>query len=409
MSDTASTPLPLAGIRIVELARGGAVAAACAFLCDLGADVVKVEPLGGDPRRHLRLPWDEGTGEPAPVFELDNRGKRSLALAWETEGGLALLGDLAAGADVFATDLPLADQERHGLSAQVLAARNGRLVHATVSPYGLRGPEAGRPGREEHAFWARSGIMGMLGEPTDPPPMIAPGMGDHMTSINLVTATMAAIRQRDTAGAGVQGDVSLLGSGMWMLSGDTAATLVAGKTAPRGARDKALNPFRNHYRARDGRWLFLVMPQPKAYWERLCRALGRPEWLDAERWGTFEQRMERNEELVAELGEIFGSRDFAEWRERLDAERLIWAPVAQLPQVVEDPQLRAMDYFRPVPRPDGSQAFTVAPPVHIAGADIGPRGPAPALGAHTAEILAELGRTAEQTAALRAAGVLPPA
>jgi crotonobetainyl-CoA:carnitine CoA-transferase CaiB-like acyl-CoA transferase len=397
---------PLHDIRVVELAEGIAVSAACAYLADLGAAVVKIEPPGGDPARNRRLPWAENGGPPNPGFQMDNRGKRSLTLDQGLSESAGVLADLLRRADIFATDLDPAAQASRGLTPAALAAVNGRLVHVTLTPYGSRGPRSRRPGNDYHAFWARSGIMGMMGEPPSAPSMQRPSMGDHAASINLVTATMAALRQRDVSGQGAAAEVTLHGSAIWMLAADIASTHIAKLNAPRQERPRALNPFRNHYRTRDGHWLFLVMPQPKVYWAKICRALGREEWLDVARHGSYEQMMERHEAVVSELDRLFAERDFEDWKRRLDAEKLIWAPGAELPQVVEDPQLHAMEYFPTLAVPGAGTIRTVAAPVRIAGAEIGPQGPAPEPGQHTAAILNELGYDAARIAHLRAAGVL---
>ncbi|MBI4082340.1 MAG: CoA transferase [Candidatus Lambdaproteobacteria bacterium] len=397
---------PLQDIRVVELAEGLAVAAACAYLADLGAAVVKIEPPGGDPARGRRLPWAANGGPLNPGFQMDNRGKRSLTLDTGRSESAEVLAELLRRADIFATDLDPEAQGRRGLTLAALAAVNGRLVHVTLTPYGSRGPGNRRPGNDYHAFWARSGIMGMMGEPPSAPSMQRPGMGDHAASINLVTATMAALRQRDVSGRGVGAEVTLHGSGIWMLAADIASTHVAQRNSPRQERPRALNPFRNHYRTRDGHWLFLVMPQPKVYWAKICRALGREEWLDAARHGSYEQMMERHEALVGELDRLFAGRDFEEWKRRLDAEKLIWAPGAELPQVVEDPQLHAMAYFPALDVPGAGRLRTVAAPVRIEGVAIGPQGPAPEPGQHTDAILGELGYDAARIARLRGAGVL---
>jgi len=397
---------PLEGIRIIEAANWLAAPSGCALMADLGADVVKVEPPTGDPFRAFNLSWMSTNPDFSYPFQLDNRGKRSISLDLQHPDGPELLTKLTEGADFFVTNLLPARQERYGLTYERLKARYPRLIYVAVSGFGALGIDRNRPGFDYSAFWARSGIMGLMGEPGSPPPVQRPGMGDHSTSLNVMTAMLAALRQRDQTGEGLRVDVTLFATGLWALSSDLSAALVARKIPPRYTRVSPYNPIWNAYLTRDNRWLLLVMPHPDRFWAPMCRALDRPEWIGDPRYDTREKRMERSAELVGAMDAIFAARDLAEWWKRLNAAGVIWSAVLELPQVVEDPQAEAMGHFCTIDHPEIGPFRSLSTPFRILGADIGPRGPAPEIGQHTEELLLECGYDWEAIAGLRDSGVL---
>jgi crotonobetainyl-CoA:carnitine CoA-transferase CaiB-like acyl-CoA transferase len=400
-------PAPLSGIRVVEVANWLAAPSAAALMADLGAEVIKVEPPGGDAFRHLDL---RGLGydyefQTNVAFELDNRGKQSIVVALDRPGGPELVRRLAAGADVFITNLIQSRRERYGLTVDEVCAVNRRLVYVSFSGYGTDTPDAERAGFDYSAFWARSGIMGLLGEPPSSPPLCRGGQGDHVTALNILAALLAALRLRDQTDDGQVVDVTLLGTGMWTIGTDLSAAVMARQQPRRHDRTRPANPIWNSYRCADGQWVLLVMPQPDPYWPKFCAMVGRPEWETDSKYGTLMQRMEYGAELTTQIDTIFASADLATWAQRLDAAGLVWAPVAELPDVIEDPTVDALGVFTEVEHPQFGTYETLAAPFRIRDADIAVRGPAPAVGQHTELVLDRLGLGAEEIADLATQGV----
>jgi crotonobetainyl-CoA:carnitine CoA-transferase CaiB-like acyl-CoA transferase len=400
---------PLEGIRVLEVANWLAVPSAAALMADLGADVIKVEPPEGDIYRGFQL-QSLGYHYDFPInygFELDNRGKRSIAVALDRPGGPELVQRLADRADIFITNLTPQRCTRYRLDDATIRARNPRIVYCHFTGYGTRGPDANRPGFDYAAFWARSGIMSLLGEPPSPPPLCRGGQGDHSTALNILAAVLAALRLRDRTGEGQHVEVTLQGTGMWTISGDFSAALVAKQQPTRHDRTRPSNPIWNSYRCADDKWVLLVMPVPDpVYWPRFCRAIDRPEWATDERYDTLAKRRERSAELVREIDAIMATRERAYWAQRFDEVGLIWAPVATLPEVIADEQARAMGWFTTITHPEAGPFETLDTPFKIDGAAIGARGPAPAPGQHTFEVLAELGMGEEEIARLAVDGVI---
>lgn len=398
---------PLEGIRVVEVANWLAAPAAAALLADMGAEVIKIEPPGGDPYRHLLLQSKGFTKEFERnfAFDLDNRGKRSIAIDLERDAGVELVQLIAANCDIFITNLLPARARKYGLDFDSLKSLSPSVVYAWLTGYGSTGPEADRAGFDFAAFWARTGIMGLLGEPDAPPPLCRGGQGDHTTALNLLAAVLAALRVRDRTGEPQLVEVTLQATGMWTIAGDVAGSLVARENPTRISRAAPVNPIWNSYRCKDDRWILLVNPSPfPNAWPAFCRMIDRPDWAQDSRFASVVGLRAHASELVRELDELFATRTLAEWGNELDRFGIIWAPVAELTEVVSDPQARHMGWFTTIEDEDGPFE-TLAAPFKLHGADVRVRRRAPRIGEHAFEILQEIGVTESEIEKYATAGV----
>ncbi len=389
-----------------------AAPSAAAIMADLGADVVKVEPPTGDILRGAHRPLDPAAGpgpHPDGYFTVDNRGKRSVVADLGRAEGVAIVHRLAAQADVFVTNLTADRLARYRLRAEDLEPSCPGMIHASLGGYGSTGPLAGKPGYDWTAFFARGGVSSVIGEPGGPPPAFRPGQGDHTSALALLSAVLAALRERDRTGQFQRVEVALYQVAAWTLASDLSVTLIDGAQPAKPARAEWPNPLTCRYRCADGRWLALCMPGPRDYWDGFCVALGRTEWIFDERYAELPARLGHAAELVAAIDAIFATETSTHWATRLDEAGMIWAPVQLLADVVADPQAEALGIFAPVRDPaHGFDFRTVATPFRIAGADVAVRGPAPDVGQHSREVLAELGYTAQEIDELDAAGVIHP-
>jgi crotonobetainyl-CoA:carnitine CoA-transferase CaiB-like acyl-CoA transferase len=390
---------PLTGIRVLEAANWLAAPAAAGLMGDLGADVVKVEPPGGDAFRNVLETSQPGAMLHA-AWENDNRSKRGIAIDLEVEAGRALLQRLVRDADVFITNFTRQRVQRYEVGFERLRALNPQLVYVQFSGYGSRGPDADRPGFDFLAFWARSGIEASIGEASAPPIQPLGGQGDHTTSLNILAATLAALRLRDATGEAQRVEVTLQQTGLWTISNQVQTALLDGLQPPKVDRRAPRSPIANTYPTRDGRWVQLTMPHALRDWPAFARAIGEPGWIVE--YDTFERLTEHAAELAAAIEQRFLERDLAEWAPRLDAEGLLWAPVATLPEVIADPQLAAMETFEEVAHPRAGALRMMRVPFRIDGAEVGVRRSAPGVGEHTFEVLSEAGLTAEEIAELAA-------
>src|SRR5262245_15240079 len=398
---------PLTGIRVVELGFWVAGPSAAGVLADWGAAVVKIEPPTGDPFRGVMLTSSGDLAACNPPFELDNRGKRSIALDLATPGGRRIVDELLARADVFVTNLRGAALARMGLDHPTLAASHPRLVYAHVTGYGTSGPDRDRPAYDIGAFWARAGIAAALTPPGAEPPYQRGALGDHVAGISTAGGVAAALLARERTGRGQLVSTSLLRTGVFVLGWDTNTTLRLGVPARPMTRTATPNPLISCYRDRDGRWFWLLGLQADRHWPDLVRAVERPEWLGDARFATMAARWKHCVELVAELDAIFATRPLAEWGPILDRAGMWWAPVQTTEEVVADPQAIAAGAFVDVPVPEGGTAKMVASPVDFSATPWRPQGAAPEVGQHTEEILLELGYDWDAIAKLKDAGAIP--
>ena len=377
------------GINVVELGVWVAGPAAGGILADWGADVVKIEPPSGDPARMfgrmLGLDIDV-----SPPFEMDNRSKRSIVLDLTTDDGRAVALELISGADVFVTNVRPAALQRLGLDFASVAADHPRLVYGLITGYGQTGPDANRAAYDIAAFWARAGLAHLLTRPGDTPPFQRGGMGDHSAGMTLAAAICAALVARDRTGSGQLVSTSLYRQGAYIVSFDMNTYLMTGQPIAVGQRETMGNPCMNNYAAGDGRRFWVVGLEAERHWPPLCRAVGRAEWLTDPRFSDARSRAVNGVELIAELDQIFATKPLDEWAEIFGGEPdFFWSPVNTVEDVFADEQFHAAGGMVDVP--DGQAMVPmVATPADFHGTPWAPRSPAPALGAHTDEILAEL-------------------
>ncbi len=384
---------PLQDITVVEVDNFMAAPSAGAILADMGARVIKVEPLRGDPMRGLSRPLkiESALRGYDLQFDVDNRGKHSIAIDLGNAAGVAVVHRLVEGAQVFLCNLLAERQRRFGLDPATLANLRPGLVHATLTGYGTTGPEAWRPGYDVTAFFARSGLYDAMREGEDGVvPMARPAQGDHATGLALTAAILAALRQAERTSESQTVETSLYETAVWTQASDFAVTALDKAPVRRRARKEQLTPMTNRYPCKDGKWVVLNMLDTGA-WERLCGALGREEWLRDDSLDTPRKRYQRMPELVAAIDATLSARTRDEWGEIFDRQGVIWGPVLGLHEVPDDPQAQAIGLFPALRHPQHGDYVTVNAPMRFATADVHPRGPAPAIGEHTRELLIEAG------------------
>lgn len=399
---------PLDDIRVIEIDNWMAAPSAGAALADLGADVVKIEPLSGDPMR--------GMGRPAKIdgpmkgydfqFDVDNRGKRSIAVALDTPEGAALVRRLCRTADVFLCNLLAPRQAKFGLDPASLLAENPKLVHATLTGYGTTGPEAWRPGYDVTAFFGRSGLYDALREGEDGlVPMARPAQGDHTTGLALLGAILAALRLAERTGEGQVVETSLFETAIWTQASDFAVTAVDKAPVRRRMRHEMIQPLGNRYPCGDGKWIVFNQPGDAPF-RLFCEVIGRHEWLSDERFATVKGRFDHMRELVDGIDATLATKSRDEWGRLFDAAGLIWGPALSLDEVADDAQAQSLGLFPTVEHPELGPYRTVRAPMRFATAEVGPRGPSPALGEHTRAVLADAGFAAGEIEDLAARGIV---
>ncbi len=387
---------PLDGVRVVELGVFVAAPAVGMLLADWGADVIKIEAPEGDPWRYSVL-GKAAAGLEAPVFELDNRGKRSVVVdlkdAEQRPKALALIGS----ANIFITNVRPPALERLGLDPTTLLEATPGLVILQVTGYGLDGPETALPGFDISAFWAKSGVGTLLGEPGQPPVVPRGASGDHATALAGAGAALAAMHLSRTTGEGDIVQVSLASVGAYIQALDSVGELQGGRVARRESRETPVNPLQNSYQVApdepgdEARWIMLACLQGDRHWPGLCQALDRVDLLADERFLDNRTRFKNNRALVELLDTELIKRTVTEWAPVFEQYGVIWGPFQTSTDTHSDPQFEALGTFPSyhdarvggaVRTVDSPAQFTSSPRTISMGA--------PRLGQHTDEVFAEL-------------------
>jgi len=396
----------LAGITVLDVGSWIAGPAAATVMSDFGAEVIKVEPPGGDPYRDFYHVTGAPTSDINYPWLLDARNKKSVVLDLAIPAARDALLVLVARADVFLTNQPPARIERLRLGYEELSAVNPRLVYASLTGYGDEGEEANKLGFDINAWWARSGLMDVVRAPGAPPAGSVPGMGDHPSAMTLFGAIMLALYQRERTGRGAKVSSSLLSNGAWANAILIQAALSGATFVPRPPRERALNALLNLYQCRDGRWFILTLLREEREWGRLARAIGREELLTDARFATMAARHANSTALVKVLDEVFAGKDWPEWRGILEAHRITFGPMARITEPGDDRQMVAAQTIVPLEIPERPGMRTVMSPIQVSGQSKVPPRRAPELGEHTRDVLRSVGYDDAAFQRLRATGAL---
>ena len=371
-------PLPLEGIRVVEIAQNLAGPFAAEILAHLGADVVKVErPEGGDDARGWGPPFWRGI---SPAYLAMNANKRGITVDLKDPQDVAWLASYVARADVLIQNLRPGVVEELGLGADALMARNPRLIYCSLRAFGLTGPMRLHPGYEP-MVQAFSGLMMMNGDEGGPPTRIGTSILDFGTGMWATIGTLAALLQRQHTGRGCVVDTSLLETGLAWLTGHFATYRVSGEVPPRHRTgSNRIVPFQG-FETRTGP--LIVAAGNDRLFAKLAQELGRPEWAGDPRFQTNAARCDNRDVLLPEIEAIMLSRTKGEWLDRLEQAGIPCAPIHTMPEVLAHAQTAATGMVQPVP---GSDLELMGLPISFDGKRPAIRRAPPALGEHDREI-----------------------
>jgi formyl-CoA transferase len=394
-------PLPLEGVRVLDLSRVLAGPYCTMMLGDLGADVIKVERPGtGDDTRQWGPPF--AAGESA-YYLCCNRNKRSLTLNLKTKAGREIAARLAEQSDVLVENFLPGTLDGWGLSYSELARRNPRLIYCSITGFGQTGPRRDEPGYDI-MIQAMAGAMSITGEADGPPMKLGVAISDITAGIFAGNAILAALYARERTGAGQQIDMALFDSTIAWLANVGSNYLVSGAVPHRqGTAHPNIVPYQA-FEASDESLIIAVGND--AQFLKFCATIGRADLVADPRFTTNALRVHNRESLIPLLTAEIARRPAAEWLQKLEVAGVPCGPVNTLDRVFNDPQTTARDMLIEVAHSTIGPLKLAGSPLKLSGADP-PRRPPPLLGEHTHEVLADvLNVTDDEIRALRDAGVI---
>tara|TARA_Y100000294_G_scaffold173841_1_gene190735 strand:- start:4149 stop:5381 length:1233 start_codon:yes stop_codon:yes gene_type:complete len=392
---------PLENITVLDLSQGAAGPTCSMYLGDLGADVIKVEPPGGEWGRGLGPPFVEGV---AAAFLGMNRNKRSIVVDLKKPDGPEVILRLAERCDIALESFRPGVADRLGTGYEAMAARNPRLIYAAISAFGRAGPWRDRPGVDGVAQ-AMGGIMSVTGTADGPPVKVGVPAADMAGGVFASQSILAALFSRERTGQGQRVDVSLLDSlltyqviPLSMFLADGQAPTRLGSAAPYAAPNEA-------FATSDGQ--LMVAAYTPIRWPALCRALGQPELATDPRFDTNEKRVRARPELRDVLEPLFRTRTTAEWTVALDDVDVICGPLLTYPELVAEEHVSQGDSLVTVQHPAVGDVRAPVFPGRLSQTPCDFTGPPPPIpGEHTEAILAENGFADSEVAELLRNGVL---
>ena len=383
----------LAGLRVLDVTQVMAGPFCTMILADLGADVVKIEPPRGDMTR--RMPGAVGTDTPA--FNAVNRGKRSVILDLKTTAGHDALVQLVPSADIFVENSRPGAMAALGLDYATLAALNPRIIYASISGYGLTGPDRAKGGLDLIAQ-AVSGIMSVTGAPDGPPTKAGVPLTDLGAALFVLTGVLAALEYRHRTGVGQHVDASLVDAGVALSVWEATEYFAgAGVPAPLGSAHRMVAPYQA-FRCSDG--AVTIGASNDILFRRLCEVLGHPEWAGIADYADNASRVRHRAELAERIESVTRQRPRSHWLAALEASDIPSGPINNYAEALADPQILARDMVVTVDHPTLGTMRTLGSPIKLSATPADVRRRAPHLGEHTEDVLREAGLDEAHVAAL---------
>lgn len=397
----------LEGVKVVEMATFVAVPSCGLFLANEGAEVIKIEPKGGDQLRWTATPeWRSASPYENTTFDYLNANKKSVVLNLKSDEGKEALFKLLEDADIFITNWRVQALEKQGLTYEKLHAKFPKMVFASVSGFGEKGPDKDLPGYDFTAFWARGGVLGSLKDKDFRPFILAPAFGDSVAGMALGEAVLAAYIKALRTGVGEKVSTSLVHTAVFcqatMLQSEQFENI--GKSYPLSYKE-INNPFNGAYMSKDGKYIQACVPPFNMLFGKYMTALGRADLIGNPRY-TIESICDNDlyAEFIGILEDAYSKKTAAEWTEILTEADIPFAVCQTWKDVLKDPQIAANDVFYDMHYPTGLDIKLVRHPA-IIGDELPEFKIAGYLGEHSEEVLKGLGYTDEELKKMHEAGI----
>jgi crotonobetainyl-CoA:carnitine CoA-transferase CaiB-like acyl-CoA transferase len=395
-----TAPRALEGIRVIDMTQVLAGPFCCMLLGDMGADVIKVEPPGGETTRHMEFELAPGVSAP---FLAVNRNKRGITLDLKRPGGVAILKRLVATADVLVENYRPGVARRLGIDDNTLRSINSRLIYCSISGFGQTGPYADRGGYDLIAQ-GMSGIMSATGSPDGPPVKVGVPVADLGAGLFGVVGILCALRARRVTGRGQFVDTSLFEAGLALSAWEATEYWYTGQIPRRLGTAHRLNAPYQAFRASDGH--FTVGAANSRLWPRFCHLLGLDRLIDDPRFATVADRVKNQPELERVIEEVTVRHSRAHWLVDCEAAGIPAGPINSVPEALADPHAQARGMVEEYDYPGVGRVKALGNPVKLSRSPAGLFKGAPRLGEDNDSALGELGLSASEIGALRAGGAI---
>ena len=395
------------GLKVLDVATVIAAPAAAMMLADFGADVIKIERPGvGDMLRSLSNNWDTPDASNNWFWQMDGRNKRSLTLDLKSAHGKEVLQRLVEDCDVYITNQPYSVRDSLGLTYEDLRSLNPSLIYASLTAYGEKGPERERKGFDQHAYWARSGLMDLMRTTDGAPTQGLPGMGDHPPAVSIYAGIVTALLHRERTGEGGMVHTSLLANGLWSVSGVAQGVMAGGDMTKYRERKRIKPVMMRVYQAQDGRWLQFNMVRNEELLSLLLTGMDALHLLTDERFADSQLLWENRGAFGDELQNVVAQKTSAEWLAIFMELDVPVNRVAIVEETNNDVQILENRMASAPERDDVTVPLIVNHPIQISSVpQVGPIR-APDLGVLAEDILKELGYDQEAIADMKDRGVI---
>jgi len=392
--------LPLEGIRVLDFTRVMSGPFATMLLGDLGADVIKIEPPGGDDTRGWGPPW---IGGDSAYFMSANRNKRSIIIDLKKLEGREIVKKLVEKSDVVVENFRPGVAEQLGISYDSLSKINPRIIYCSISGFGQSGPYRDKPGYDLIAL-AMSGLMSITGEPNRPPVKFGVPIADLTTALFAALSIVSALYWREKTGRGQYIDMALLDAQVLLLSHQAFNYFATGEEPRRmGSAHPNIVPYQA-FETSDG--YIIVTVGSEKLWEQFCKAIGRPDLIENPKFRTNADRVINREELIEELERVFKPKPTRFWIEELEKAGVPAAPILTVGQVLNDEHVRYRGMVLEIEHPEAGVIKMLGTPFKMSVTPGVVRSPPPTRGQHTFEILRELGFDDEEIIELKSKHVV---
>lgn len=387
---------PLDGIKVVELSTYVAAPGAARILCDLGAEVIKIESLSGDQWRETGKKSLSTNDDENPIFDVYNAGKKSICVNIKNEEGLAFTLKLIENADIFITNTRARSLKKLGLDAQTLTAKFPRLIYGSIDGFGQKGPDAESPGFDNISFWARSGFSVDALYKSETPHPLPPttGIGDCVSGGFLVAGIMTALYNRERTGKGDIVPISLYGAAIWAMSSMLLrANPKYNKKFP--IEPTEYDPLTNHYECADGEWFNISVRAYDKDAPLMYKLLGIEEEVKSLGEVTVENYMSLGDKLIPMIEAAMKKKTSSEWLKLFNDNGLVCGKLYHFADVLEDEQAWANNFIEEHTNRNGEKTVMPCPPIRFASFEKDPITPAPKIGEDTDSVLKSFGYTDE--------------